>query len=221
MNKGKDGVERFYDSGGLTSIRVKNDGRAWSHDHHWTEFQKAVALSGVCTDREAYISAAMFEEFYVVYVTKPAIGWRVKTHVFIRFANGAWGLVDPSAYTNYLVGLEVELGNVYRVAVELYDAIDDDLRYGLDVLRRTKLLEGHHIGFEYNGIMGRTLTEQMSLREVIDHVHERNSAPTTWGLKTYNDTYVELLLTALLVGQSHAGHVIMRMIPEDFLGMYS
>ena len=123
MNKGKDGVERFYDSSGLTSIRVKNDGRAWSHDHHWTEFQKAVALSGVCTDREAYISAAMFEEIYVVYVTKPAIGWRVKTHVFIRFANGAWGLVDPSAYTNYLVEQEVELGNVYRVAVELYDAI--------------------------------------------------------------------------------------------------
>lgn len=217
----KPDIERMYNLDGLAYIEALADGQIWSPIEQWREFQKAVEHSKVVTDPTSYVRVGFYEEIYVVVNYKPSIGFASKFYIFIRFANGAWGMVDRDVVQQNLKCSFGDGLNPHKLAAEIYRLFEGNLQYAADVLENTTLLEGHHIRFEYNGIMGRSVGSQMSLSEMFAHVVQRNSVPTTWGVRQYNSNFLELMVLGLLVGQAHAGHVMLRLIPEDFLGMFS
>lgn len=214
-------VKRLYDLDGIATIEAKFDGRVWSPIEQWCEFQKAVEHSGVITDSESYVRVGFHEEIYVVLNFKPSLGFTPKLHVFIRFANGAWGEVDSSVVQGtFNRSLDDDL-NPHKLAGEIYQLIGEDLEFGAAVIQNCNLLEGHYIRFEYNGIMGRTTASEMTIQQMFAHVVERNSIESSWGVRKCNSSYLELLVVGLLVGQAHAGHVVLKLIPEDFMEMFS
>jgi len=214
-------VSRTYSHDALAFIEAKFDGRVWSPNNQWREFQKAVEHSGVITDSSSYVKAGFHEEVYVVLNTKPSISFVSKLHVFLRFANGAWGEVDQAVVKQALVRVLDDDLDPHKLAYEIYNLIDDDMEFGGAIIENCKLLKGHHIRFEYNGIMGRAVTNEMSIQQMFAHIVSRNSIPSTWGAVKSNSSYLELIVVGLLAGQAHAGHVVLKLIPEDFMGMFS
>lgn len=213
-------VKRYIDQRGLTHLDAPVKIMHFGELECFTEFRAALELSGLIPAEARRIQLVNYDE---VYIAIPFVEKILRSNpriVMIRFANGAWGVIPSKVFEGW-VESEPSLVEEHplKVAISIYRKIAADLEYGGRVLSKVTMLRGHHISFTTEGLLGNAKYLKRTPKQIIDHFTESHSLRTSWGIRQPNAACWELCVVMMMVGQSHAGHTIARIIPEDFLGM--